>query len=141
MFGVRRDGVSYRPRPSAYAVVPDASGTIAVLRTPLGWFLPGGGRDAGESPAETVVREGIEEAGLRLELVAELGEATEWVYAEGDAAGWEKRSTFLVARVIGSATAVEPDHVLEWIPAAEAAQVLTPPSHRWAVGRWAAGLG
>ena len=135
-FGVRRPGVPYRVRPSAYAVVPDDAGALAVLRTPLGWFLPGGGRDDGEEPADTVVREGVVEAGLRLAPERVLGEATEWVLAPGDDAGWEKRSTFLLAHVAGSATAVEPDHVLEWIPAAEAALVLTPPTHRWIVERW-----
>ena len=138
-FGVRHAGVHYRVRPSAYAVVPDEwhhPGALAVLRTPLGWFLPGGGRDDGESPVETVVREGVEEAGLRLDPLEVLGEATEWIHAAGDAAGWEKRCTFLVARVVGTADAVEPDHVLEWIPFAEAALVLTPPTHRWAVERW-----
>lgn len=142
-FGVRRPGVHYRVRPSAYAVVPDGRGAVAVLRTPLGWFLPGGGRDDGEAPADTVVREGVEEAGLRLAPERVLGEATEWLHAPGtagddDDAGWEKRSTFLVARVTGTGTAVEPDHVLEWISAAEAALVLTPPTHRWAVERWMA---
>jgi 8-oxo-dGTP diphosphatase len=135
-FGIRREGVRYRVRPSAYAVVPDERGALAVLRTPLGWFLPGGGRDPGEEPGDTVVREGAEEAGLRLEPGDVLGEATEWIHAAGDVAGWEKRSTFLVARVAGTAVAVEPDHVLEWIAAAEAALVLTPPTHRWAVERW-----
>lgn len=138
-FGIRRPGVHYRVRPSAYAVVPDPDGALAVLRTPLGWFLPGGGRDEGEAPEATVVREGVEEAGLRLVPERVLGEATEWVHAAGDDAGWEKRSTFLLARVTGTATAVEPDHVLEWIPAAEAALVLTPPTHRWIVERWRAG--
>ena len=136
VFGDRLPGVRYRVRPSAYAVVPDERGMLAVLRTPLGWFLPGGGRDAGEEPEATVVREGVEEAGLRLAPGVVLGHATEWIHAEGDAEGWEKRSTFLAARVGGTATAVEPDHVLEWIPAAEAALVLTPPTHRWAVARW-----
>jgi 8-oxo-dGTP diphosphatase len=138
-FGVRHDGVHYRVRPSAYAVVPDERhhpGALAVLRTPLGWFLPGGGRDEGESPADTVTREGVEEAGLRLEPQDVLGEAIEWIHAAGDASGWEKRCTFLVARVVGTTVAVEPDHVLEWIPVAEAALVLTPPTHRWAVERW-----
>ena len=138
VFGVRRPGVHYRLRPSAYAVVPDDDGALAVLRTPLGWFLPGGGRDDGEEPAATVVREGVEEAGLRLAPERVLGEAMEWVHAPGDPAGWEKRSTFLLARVTGTATAIEPDHVLEWIPAAEAALVLTPPTHRWIVERWMA---
>jgi 8-oxo-dGTP diphosphatase len=137
-FGVRLPGVHYRVRPSAYAVVPDTAGRVAVLRTPLGWFLPGGGRDDGEAPAETVAREGVEEAGLRLAPERVLGEAMEWIHTPGDAAGWEKRSTFLLARVTGSAVAVEPDHVLEWIPAAEAALVLTPPTHRWIVERWMA---
>lgn len=37
------------------------------------WCLPGGGADAGESVSETVVREFLEETGIKVEVVALLG--------------------------------------------------------------------
>jgi hypothetical protein len=30
----------------------------------------------------------------------------------------------------------EPDHLLEWMSAAQAAALLAPASHRWAVSEW-----
>ena len=136
-FGTPRPGVDYRPRPGAYAIVPhEGDLAIAVVRTPLGLFLPGGGRLPDESPAACVEREGIEEAGLVLRVGAAVGEAVELVEVPSEGAAYEKRGTFVVARVVGSAARVEPDHELEWMPAVHAVERLTPASHRWAVERW-----
>jgi 8-oxo-dGTP diphosphatase len=134
VFGERVPGVEYRPRPSAYALVADATGErVAVLLTRIGYYLPGGGMDPGEDVATTVRREGIEEAGLVLLPGVAIGEALEIVHTPSEGCGYEKASTFVVAHVEGNATATEPDHVLEWMPVGEARERLASPSHRWAV--------
>jgi 8-oxo-dGTP diphosphatase len=140
-FGVRLAGVTYRPRASAYALVHDAAGALAVVRTPQGCFLPGGGAEPGEAAAETIAREVAEETGLRVVPGAVVGEAVELVYAAAERTGYEKRSTFTVAPVVsagGAGGATEPDHHLEWHSPLCAAALLTPESHRWAVARWRA---
>jgi 8-oxo-dGTP diphosphatase len=127
-FGRAPDGVAIVPRPSAYAVVRDAAGRVAVVRTPKGLFLPGGGREEGESPEETIVREAREECGLVIEPAGRIGAANEIVY--------EKQGVFVAARPTGPpAGGGEPDHALEWLAPTEAARTLTHASHRWAVGR------
>lgn len=50
----------------ASAIVEDARGHVALVRHSYmaGWHLPGGGVDAGEPPADAVIRELKEEIGL-----------------------------------------------------------------------------
>jgi 8-oxo-dGTP diphosphatase len=63
------DGAIERVRLGAYAWVEDA-GRVVVVRVAPGepdagrWFLPGGGLDFGEDPADGVLRELVEETGL-----------------------------------------------------------------------------
>src|SRR6185295_19364601 len=51
-------------RPSAYGVIVDERSRIAIVHTPKGTFLPGGGTDAGETAVLTVERESHEECGF-----------------------------------------------------------------------------
>jgi 8-oxo-dGTP diphosphatase len=135
VFGMRLPAREYRSRPSAYALVTRDDGLIAVVRSPSGVYLPGGGIEPGESPEECVIREGREEAGLILQPGEVLGCALEWTDRPGEATGAEKQCTFLRATVVGAAPATEPQYELRWIPAREGAMVLTFPSHRWVVCR------
>jgi hypothetical protein len=61
------------------------------------------------------------------------------VFSTAEQAQFEKRNTFCDATVIGTAgEPSEPDHLLEWMSAREAARLLVPASHRWAVSEWRA---
>ena len=60
-FGVPVAGVLYEQRCAAYAVIRSSAGAVAAVHGPAGDWLPGGGRLAGETPEETVVREVCEE--------------------------------------------------------------------------------
>lgn len=126
-------------RPSAYGMVAGDDGRIAVVRTPRGVYLPGGGMDAGETAADAVVREVREETGLRVTAGAWSIRAVEHVYSADERTHFEKRCTFIDARVVGApAAAAEADHALEWLAPDAAASQLTHPGHRWAVERWLA---
>lgn len=63
-FGVAVPGADYNLRPGGYIIVRNSQGEVAVISTPQGPFLPGGGQDDGESPAQAAVREASEECGL-----------------------------------------------------------------------------
>jgi len=127
-------------RPSAYALLADDAGRLAVVRTPQGLFLLGGGMEPGEAPPDTVVREAREEAGLVVRVGAWNVRAVDFVYSITDRTHFEKRSTFVEVHAEGPrAGAGEPDHELRWLPPREAAERLSHPSHRWAAERWHAG--
>jgi 8-oxo-dGTP diphosphatase len=64
--------VERRRRIGAYGLCRDGDGRVLLVRAsarsvrPGTWFLPGGGIDHGEDPADAVVRELAEETGLRV---------------------------------------------------------------------------
>ncbi len=137
VFGVPENRYPASVRPSAYGVVVDENGLVAVVRTPTGLHLPGGGSNAGETPADTVIREVREETGLAVHIGEWRRVAIEHVSSVAEQAQFEKRNTFCEAHITAIAgDAVERDHELFWLPAAEAAKRLTPVSHRWAVIEW-----
>ena len=135
VFGTRVAGCPYIVRPSAYALVRNATGRFALIRTPQGFYLPGGGIEANETPEDTVQREAKEEGGLILNPRAPLGQAVEIVYAAEENACFEKRCVFLEADLIRQESAHEPDHELTWVDHDRAVATVSPESHRWALRR------
>ena len=137
VFGIPENRYPASVRPSAYGVVVDEYGFVAVVRTPTGLHLPGGGSDDGETPDATVVRETREETGLVVQIGPWRRVAIEHVSSVAEQAQFEKRNTFCEARVTAvTGDAAEADHELVWLRPAEAADRLTPLSHRWAVAEW-----
>jgi 8-oxo-dGTP diphosphatase len=124
-------------RPSAYGIVADREGRIALARTPKGVFLPGGGMAPGETVAAAIEREVREECALAVVASGWSARAIEHVFSAEEAAQFEKRSTFRVAVLKGKCgLPTETDHVLEWVSPKDALVSLSPPSHRWAVACW-----
>ena len=132
-FGTRSSNQEYVLRRSAYVVLRNHDGFIAVVSTPMGVFLPGGGQHVGESPERAAVREAAEECGLQAKLETCVGVADEFVHAKSEGTYFVKRSTFYRACVVGLATASEPDHELVWLSTEEAEQKLSHGNHRWAI--------
>ena len=126
-------------RPSAYALLFDAEGRIALVDTPQGLLLLGGGIDDGESPEQTVVREAREEVGLTLGVGAWRRRAVETIWSPRELKQFEKRSVFVDATIAGPSVApIETDHFLRWLDPGEAMNRLWHESHRWAIGEWLA---
>lgn len=137
IFGEPSPDVAGTIRPSAYGIVADSARRLAVVRTPLGLFLPGGGSDVGETPEATVVRETREETGLAVRVGTWRRAAIEHGFSVTEKQQFEKRCTFRDATVLHvSGAPTELDHALEWVSAGDAATLLTPPSHRWAISEW-----
>ncbi len=137
VFGAPPPGVFAIVRPSAYGIIADSEGRLAVVHTPLGLSLPGGGSDEAEAPEATVVREAREECGLDVRVGRWRRTAIEHGFSQAEQAQFEKRNTFCDAAVLGAAgEPSEPDHLLEWMSAGQAAALLVPASHRWAVNEW-----
>jgi len=135
-FGERQQGQRYVSRPGAYALIFDARGRIAVMETPRGCFLPGGGSEGSETPEETVVREVQEECGFEMSLSIRIGEAVEYVYTAGNEAGIRKECVFFQGTIAtGRGVATEADHVLVWLEPKEAQLRLGHESQRWAVAK------
>jgi 8-oxo-dGTP diphosphatase len=87
------DRDSKTPRPTVDVVIETAGGIVLVRRKnpPLGWALPGGFVDPGESVADAARREAFEETALHVELTDLLG-----VYSSP---GRDPRGIFTVSTV------------------------------------------
>lgn len=69
-----RIGTTARLSPGAAAVIRDGDRILLTRRTDNGeWCLPSGGVDPGERPAETAIRETLEETGLTIRITRLLG--------------------------------------------------------------------
>src|SRR3990172_8874271 len=63
------------PVPTVDAIIELAGGRVVLVRrkyAPLGWALPGGFVEVGETLEEAVARESLEETGLHIQLVEQL---------------------------------------------------------------------
>ena len=91
--------------------------------------------DPGETPEQTIVREGHEECGFVLSPLGQIGRAMEICYSSEEGEYFEKDSFFIGARIVGQDTPIELDHELVWLIADKALEALTHGSHRWAIQR------
>jgi 8-oxo-dGTP diphosphatase len=132
-FGTATPGAVYVLRPGGYVIIFRAAGDVAVVSTPRGLALPGGGQDPGESAADAARREVREECGLQIVLGRRVGVADELVFAADEGKHYRKRCVFFLAEVVGRAGASEPDHELVWVSPADAVARLLHESQRWAV--------
>lgn len=135
VFGIQIAGCTYVHRPSAYAFIRNSAGQWAVVRTPNGCYLPGGGMHAGESPEQTVEREAREECGFVLETQPPMASAVQYVYSIEEKQYFEKVCHFLEAVVIGRVEPEEADHELLWLNLDQAVGCLLHEAHRWALER------
>ena len=133
VFGVQIAGHSYVRRPSACALIRNSAGQWAVVRTPLGCYLPGGGIEADESPQETVEREAREECGFVLKTRPPMASAVQYVYSIEEKKYFEKVCYFLEAGIIGTVQPEEADHELLWLSLDQAVACLLHEAHRWAL--------
>ena len=132
-FGLDPSEAQYILRPGGYTVIFNAGGEVAVVSTPKGVFLPGGGQEDAESPEEAAIRETSEECGLRIALGGRIGIADELVFAADEGAHFRKRCVFFLAEIIEEVGAGEPEHELIWLTPQAAIARLRHESQRWAV--------
>jgi 8-oxo-dGTP pyrophosphatase MutT (NUDIX family) len=112
---------SIRGRPMLAAIRPRGKERV--------WALPKGKIDAGESPAETAVREVREETGVEGRLVEKLGDIR-YVYTWEGERIFKVVSFFLLRAARGRIGAIEDEMRIEvaearWLPLEEAPQLLS----------------
>ncbi len=115
-FGDQRTGYTYIDRPGAYAIIFNPEKEIAVVETPTGFFLPGGGIEKGESPEQALRREILEEVGMKIKIVKALGQASQFLYSKIEKRAFNKIGEFYIAQFVGApGEATETEHWLVWL--------------------------
>ena len=133
-FGIRLAGIDYIDRPGVYAVMENSHKQVAVIKTQIGYFLPGGGVEMDEAEVEALKREVLEETGYQISVLSEIGMALEYIQAYSDGKYYRIRSTFYKVRIDSqSGNGVEQDHQLAWYSQKDAVRLLTRQSQAWAI--------
>lgn len=113
VFGTK-ENVGYTDRKGAY-LIPVRGDSVAVVRTPKGYFLLGGGANEGESDINCISRECVEEVGCPAVVKDEIGSAETYLYHEE--IGWfhpiQNYYTGLLLPHVS--VPAEKDHKLLWL--------------------------
>jgi len=126
-FGEKLANFDYCIRDGVYAVIRNDK-AVAAIQGVSGYFLPGGGVEAGESREETLKRELQEECAASLEIFSFIGQATDYLFSASEDRHFEKRGTFFLARFL-----TMPNKNLVWIPLEEVSKLFRQAGHVWAV--------
>jgi 8-oxo-dGTP diphosphatase len=139
VFGRRTEGDPWVIRPSAYGLLQDRDGRVAIVRSVDGVYLPGGGIEEGETVPEALHREALEECGFLISLGAWAARAVQFAYSASEKSHFEKRCTFLECAIEGiDRGGLHAGHEVLWVPTRSAASLLTHESHGWAIAQWMA---
>jgi 8-oxo-dGTP pyrophosphatase MutT (NUDIX family) len=134
-FGSAVTGQTYVLRPGSYGVIRNGIGSIAVVLTPQGVFLPGGGQELDESAEAALIREVAEECGLAIHVMGFVGVADELVFSQEEQSYFRKRCSFFAAEAQSGSPPLggEPSHQLSWLAPDDAVSQLSHGSQKWAV--------
>jgi 8-oxo-dGTP diphosphatase len=132
-FGEKKPGVRYEDRPASYGFLLAPDKRLALIRTPMGLFLPGGGLEAQETFEQTLAREFMEEIGYQVSAAVELGQAVQYHWSEFYQTHFRKEGHFFAvqAQPVPGKT-WQKDHELIWRPHSAAVKELTQEFQRWA---------
>ncbi len=111
---------------------------VRVERGERSYFdLPGGAVDGRETEAEALVREFLEETGLKIAPDDRIAEAAQY-FQMTDGAPVNNVGGFWTARKVGETPEAkcEDDHTLVWMEPSVAIARLRHDAHAWAVAAW-----
>lgn len=142
-FGTPDPLITYRERAGAYGVAY-RNGMVLIEKAPLGYFLPGGGIDLGESPEDALRREFMEETGFEITANFKIGVATEYSKKKNQHGNYLKKIGHFYKVDLGKkGEPTKPDgsdHHIEWIPLPEIQEHIFLDSYWWAIEQIVNGL-
>ena len=136
VFG-RKEDAQYLDREGAY-LIPYCNDCIGVVKTPKGYFLLGGGLEAGESHLDCIKRECMEEVGCISCVEGRLCSAE--AYAIHSAIGYfHPIQTYYIGKLLDQkAVPMETDHELCWLEYGRIKGKMFAEMQNWALEQFAA---
>ena len=133
-FGQVLPGVTYVDRPGAYGFLLNDLGELAIIRTSMGLFLPGGGLDPGEDELTALARELREEICFELTRADFVLSASQYHWSAFYKQHFKKIGSFyrVEAHALPGGDCAD-GHELVWIPVDRARVELSQEFQRWAV--------
>lgn len=139
-FGEKTPGIAYPKREAVYALCVNKKSEVAVLKTPRGIFLPGGGIEAQEDYIACLVRECQEETGYAIANPIYIGSASLYDFAPSikqhlEMVGHFYRVDFQAPNgiEIHQVKGQEADKTLQWLSFEDAIKSLKLPHQAWGV--------
>lgn len=133
-FGDFNSSFNYLFRPGAYGIHISDDNHYLILKTPDGYFLPGGGVEKNETHIKALHRELKEETGYQLENSSFHLEAQQYFFSLKRGIHYLLHGRFYFIEIGEKVSPpVEPDHQVVWVPEAKVPEILFLESHRFAV--------
>ena len=131
IFGNKLD-IEYYTRPGAY-IIPEENGKIAVVNTPKGYFLLGGGYENKETDEECIKRECFEEIGYSVLVGEKMCSAEAYVF-HPKVKYFHPVQTYYTGRLISKdMQPIEKDHILTWVTYGEIKGKMFSEMQNWAI--------
>ncbi|MFH1366632.1 MAG: NUDIX domain-containing protein [Patescibacteria group bacterium] len=105
----------YFQRIGAYVIIINDN-LLATVKTKTGYFLPGGGLEKNESPENCLVRECLEEIGIKIKVIKKISQGNYYFFSTTKQTDMENIGHFYegkIESVINVQT--EKDHELIWL--------------------------
>lgn len=134
-FGEKAEGIDYRLRKGAYAVIFNAAkDKAAIVKTSNErYFLPGGGIEKQELPEECLQRELLEETGHEIKIGSFIGNAMRFFHSAQNGPILSDGYFYLAELGPKVQEPTEADHFLTWVPVEQLQELLVHEHHYWAV--------
>ncbi len=135
-FGEPLPDRDYRPRPGAYGLLVGEEGRLLVVESRNGdFYLPGGGIEPGETAAECLRREFMEETGLKVACGAQFAAGSQLVHCLDQAHGYDKICSFHQVELIGAASPAQRAYRCHWLAIESAMGAVREDVQKWAIER------
>jgi 8-oxo-dGTP diphosphatase len=135
-FGERLEGINYVERTGVYGVTFNDVGNIAVVKIPIGYFLPGGGIEQNETHQQCVEREFLEEIGYTITLEKFICKASYYHFSRHLKYYMHVIGYFYNVKLVSKVNnGIEEDHQLTWMEPERCIKELELEHQSWAVSQ------
>lgn len=135
IFGEKLENIEYIDRRAVYGIVVNDEGEIAVIKTPTGYFLPGGGVENFETHVECLQREFFEETGYEAEVEKFIGRASLYHTSRTNQYLHGIGYFYTASLICKAGYKSEKDHELLWVEPDQCIKCLFLEHQAWAVSK------